>query len=423
MKKHIIFLIIVLIVITSCTASEETTNITPVTLEKLTETIDTITPQESTMIARKFVDGNIPQDTGKEGKYSEDCIPITEEKTEQTERNGVVYLKPNLMIGKGFSGVNSKYELSTHNLSALNVTEEYKEAYYDVSPDGKFLAFFIGGKRTTENNKNGQITITDSNGKSINTIKGSVDWRTGYWLSNDLIAIGTGSYPTVINPFTGEVKPGYDWYLESPGGILTTIRLWEQSGFFNSSANQIFYIQQDGSLILWDLKQKKEIIRIPTLLPQAKPQWSPDYSKIAFAYSGIDNNDFHDEIYVSDMNGEVIQITNLDQYFSKTVIYDMAWSKDGEKIAFIFRDLSVVRPLDQLGIVNIPTKDISNYCNITGAITNKDNLIWSPTHDELLIGRLDAESDTYSTVLLNIENCTASTLVKDLLPVDWVVSP
>ncbi len=423
MKKHIIFLIIVLIVITSCTASEETTNITPVTSEKLTEIIETITPQESTLIATKFVDGNIPQDTGGEGKYSENCIQITEEKTEQTERKGVVYLKPNLMIGKGFSGVNSKYELSTHNLSALNVTEEYKEAYYDVSPDGKYLAFFIGGKRTTENSKNRIITIFDVNGKSIMNIKGSVDWRTGYWLSNDLIAIGTGSYPTVINPFTGEEKPGYDWYFESPGGILTTIRLWEQSGFFNSSVNLIFYIQQDGTLILWDLKQKEEIIRIPTLLPQAKPQWSPDYSRIAFANSGIDNNDFQDEIFVSDMNGEVTQITNLGQYFSDAVIYDLAWSKDGQNIAFLFRDLSVAHPLDQLGIVNIQTKDISNYCNIPGAISNKDNLVWSPTHNELLIGRLDAESDTYSTVLLNIENGTASTLVKDLLPVDWVVSP
>jgi Tol biopolymer transport system component len=316
-------------------------------------------------------------------------------------------------------------DLKTRTLTSIIWPKNTQIGGYTVSPDGKRIAYW----KILYSNEKRQIArsiiIEDANGNILKELSGDVEtWKTFYWLDNQRIVIGMDGQPYVLNPFTGE---GYDlskWYAQSPGG-LKTIPVWDVNGIFDSQLSRLFYIQEDDTLLLWDLKIHQILVRInpnSSFSSDDQPKWAWDDSEIVLGRaSGAENQG--EELFSVSRDGKINQLTELSKEYHQVAILKFNWSPNGQNIAFFFRDKSKENNVSQFAVLNRKTLKIINFCNLSGFMQPNVEPVWSPDGNKLLIGRLEADSKTYKTVLLDLSNETAAILTENRIPAGWMVAP
>lgn len=355
------------------------------------------------------------------------CLDISPALPENADLSGTVFLIREFINGKGYSaGSDVKVNLQTKTVTEITTPKNKSQGGYLVSPNGEQLAYFDFHYGANGNLDALNLIIENMNGKVLAKIPGNVDaWDTFYWLDNRRIVIGAGGQPTVYDPFTGERYGMEQWYAQSPGG-LKTIPVWGVNGVFDSKLERLFYLQEDGTMLLWDLDQKQILTKIDSngkYDPVDQPKWAWDDSQIVLAFTPLDSINSGDELFSVSRSGQITQLTQLGKYYSKVAITKFSWSPDGHLIAFFFIDMSKKNNPEQFAILDLATLRVTNYCNLGGVMNPNVEPVWSPDGTKVLVGRLESDQTTFKTILVDISDEYAAQLAENLVPAGWMVAP
>ena len=294
---------------------------------------------------------------------------------------------------------------------------------FKLSPNGEHLAFWKSNLDADGKSVDLWLVVENADGKVMVEVPGNLQiWDTYYWLDNERVVIGLYGDPYVLNPFTSDDYGLGKWYSQSPGGIKT-IPVWNVNGIFDSQLSRIFYIQEDGTMLLWDLTQKQILTKFTPpgkFDPVGQPKWNRDDSKIFLAFTPFDSKNTGDEFFSITRNGQVTQLTQLWKHYSNVVISNFSLSPDGSRIAFYFSDVNDKDNSEQFAILDLQTHKVINYCNLSGFALTAAEPVWSPDGKMLLIENLEADSKTYNTILVDITKEFAGKLIENLIPVGWM---
>lgn len=328
------------------------------------------------------------------------------------------------MVGKGLTGAPSKLDVATMILMPIQTPENTIQGGYQVSPNHRQVAswksyFDANGKKTSVS-----VIIENNAGIKLAEVPGDIEtWDTFYWLGNERFVIGDYGQPYVLNPFTGGDFTFYDWHPQSPGG-WRIVPVWETNGVFDSQLNRILYMQEDKTMLLWDL-DSEQILFSTSLkgryLPEARPKWAWDDSQVVIGYTATDGVELADELFSISRDGQITQLTELGQYYQEVGISEFSWSPDGERIAFFFKDFSQWDNPWHLAILEVETQELINYCGLAGWMDPPVEPVWSPDGKQLLVGRAEVDQETFSTILVDISRNYAARLADQLVPAGWMV--
>jgi hypothetical protein len=349
-----------------------------------------------------------------------------------------------ILVFDSKDGSGETMNLATGEKRLLNESENEYLDNFVVSPNREFLAFNKGVLDSEgENLVEDWLVIEDAYGKQQNYLPYNSyslyypedgDWRSFYWLNNQQLIIrqfvdlGMDSM-LVLDPFTGTqqelVEEGrIDWIDITAGtGVL-----WDALKIYNSDLTWIVYPgytfdDSKPSIILFDLQTNQIIANYRNFFYSSleRPRWSPDNKEAAFVLSNYPSPWKH-EIAIIKLDGQVNQLTFLSEIFEQVNILRFNWSPDGQKIAFWLMDTSANLPPHELAIVNINTREVTNYC-ISGVGSNPP--IWSPDGHQLLVASRNPIPDDYSprVVLIDLVRGYAYQIAEGVVPAGWMVSP
>jgi hypothetical protein len=358
------------------------------------------------------------------------CLDISPALPENADLSGKLILFREFINGKGFTANGDAImDLQTRTLTPI----EEGVVSISVSPDRERLAYFYAHHGADGKRDAVTLIIKNMDGKVLAKVPGDVDnWDGFYWLDNKRVVITLYNQPLVLNPFTREHYDLSKWYAQSPGG-LKTIPVWEVNGVFDAQLSRLFYLQEDDTMLLWDLKSRKILAKLtPTITygpkgtttyrPADQPKWLWDDSQIILSYSPSDTPNPSDEFYGVTREGQINQLTHLSKYYPKVAIENFSLSPDGRLVAFFFTDLSNKNNLEQLAILDLATAKVTNYCNPSGSTLIARRPVWSPDGQKLLIEGIESDQSV-KTILVDIANEYAAPLVENLVPIDWMKAP
>lgn len=305
-----------------------------------------------------------------------------------------------------------------------------------VSPDGKWLAYRI----YSTNNKDANLVISNVTNEQHLSIPWENEW---YWIDSWLdenrllIGIGADSF-LVLDPFTNErllLNP------ELPN-------IFKAQGFsglhgrgYNRDLDRVVYVQGDSLFleplhyVLWDINQQRSLASFEVVIEvSTTPRWSPNSDKFAIALSLNMENPQENwpayELYSISREGQVIQITNLTDFYPWVYIEDYSWSPDGRFIAFWFSVWSEQMDGYGLGserylaIVDTETGAVKKYC-IRGNPGDDGKVsppMWSPSGKQLVVESLSSK-DHSRVVLIDLESQQSIQIGEDMEPIGWMVTP
>jgi len=231
----------------------------------------------------------------------------------------------------------------------------------------------------------------------------------------------------ILNPFTGErqiLEPDIP-DLEPP----IEIPWWNGwSGLvYDPTLRYASYLGEAG-FTLRDLENERTIASAPFDV-YSRPYWSPDGERFAVADS-LDHDRSAYEIFTMDLNGDVLQLSNLAAYHTSNYVSGLSWSPGGRYLAFwlsswdedtFYND--VINPA-ALAVLDTISGKITNYC-IQGDTREFPTPLWSPDGSQIVIvvdPRSDAVDDDY-VVLIDLRLGLAVQIAENMIPVGWLSSP
>lgn len=341
-----------------------------------------------------------------------------------------------LAIKKFVEGVNSfLFDLQTKSTIDLGKTVRTS---LPVSPDGRKVAFSDLDRKA--------LFISDVGGKQIKTIPDPELLLTPtYWLDNDHLAIDKVR-PTdvhtpplldalvIFNLETGEMKeflPDYPNFYDISGEVQW--RSWSRLEV-NPALTYLVYpaLEYGSPTILWDLLNSREVARVYWGAIDSTPQWAPDgthfVTSAPIRYTPTSNDTFvnvqdnlpyvggHELLDIS-QTGEIKRLTFLTtQYPAEVLRY--VWSPDGQFIAFEMEltGASSSNKPRQLGILNVRTGEVTNYC-IEGIFVQP---VWSLDGKQLAIN-VSPGGLKHLVFILDIERGIAMQVAEDAVVEGWML--
>ena len=303
-----------------------------------------------------------------------------------------------------------------------------------VSPNRKWLFYW---RSDGPPSGNANFLLSNSTGESLKTFPASFTpqyLHVHEWLNDNsvrLLGMLTSDQLAVVllDPFTEKVTP-----LENKFDGLQPPRIkfngWNENGspnqeyldwgvdpFFDviirllNGANVAyspdttlaFYPHKDGSAVLYDVSNKKELAHV--VLPNwgELPKWSPDgkYISVIATPPNTSQDAAKKDFYLISRDGKQIQrLTYLAEQLDRVSIKEYTWSPDSTRIAFW---LNTNFPLAkdeivpyELAIVDVKSGAVTNYCmsyqnhNATPEeLASRAGVfiepIWSPDGRQLLV--------------------------------------
>ncbi len=256
-----------------------------------------------------------------------------------------------------------------------------------VDPEGQWLAYYAW-----ENEKQLEVfnSLTD---EPINR-SWKAEWQNGlglHWFDNQWLSVPSAQHPpgslTLYNPFTDEEK-----HLAPDLPDLHNVQassVWRDFTVYNKLLSHVLYVsvtaEEGRMLVLYNLEDRQPIWKISHLNSFRFPaKWNPDSTRLAVAGEMGNPDDDNFEIFLVDLEGDSVQVTNFGQTYVAASINSLSWSPDGRYLAFwlqehiSFEDTTPFR----LHILNTETGKTVNTCLIGGV---GGPLIWSPDSQQLAL--------------------------------------
>lgn len=389
---------------------------------ELTETEQVISTSTSSYTTTPLPVTETPQPTATSTippkvKFHEHCLEILPEVPNKAELTGQAILKSSTEYSV------SILDFSLGSQFPFPIPANHWVGGFDVSPDRQKLSYVKSRINDRRETLEQWLVIQDTAGNVLvekhypaNTLE------TMYWLDNERLVLGFFAEPHILNPFTGWDYSLSDWYAQSPGGATLDRMIWDVWGVFDSQLSRLLYLQDDETLLLWDVDNQRVLAtldpRIPSYLPMDMPKWSLDNAQIVFAFPAENASEKNqEELFSLSREGQLTQLTHLTDYFQIVEIGNFEWSPDNRYIAFMFTGQDMV---EQLAVYDFATGEVRSYCNLSGITGFNTKPIWSPSGDQFMFMRLEADQESYSTILVDITRDYAALLAEDYVPAAWM---
>ena len=217
------------------------------------------------------------------------------------------------------SNSSKKIDVKVNTNSTTNKNQSYNVSgnitYFDVSPDGKKMAFVSRGK----------LFVSDANGKFVKEISTNNLEAVGEvkWLKDNTSLLYSESYKGYYNWFTIDVT-----YMSNKKQI-TKSDMNNRQITFNKEMTKGVYLRGRNEIYILDLKTFKSELAVKDELwgfYNANPYFSPDGKYIVYnAY-----RDFEADIFVyNTASKKTMNLTN-----TKVSEFGPLWSEDGKYIYF-----------------------------------------------------------------------------------------
>lgn len=368
------------------------------------------------------------------------CLDILPTLPPNLKSEGILVLKAE------FSTDTFLMDLATGQTNKLSQAGEYFPDLF-VSPNHEWMAY-IDWKNPISDNI---WYVTNGGGQVYTIVPDSYLWYLIGWLNNQQLVVRLSTYlptfepssmlsldmtevPTllILNPFTGKrqiLEPDFP-DLAPWGGEIPWWEGW--SGLvYDPTLRYAAYSGEDG-LTLRDLESSHTIVSLLFDI-YSQPYWSPGGDRFAVADSFYyDKSEY--EIFTMDLNGEVLQLSNLAAYHTSNYISGLSWSPAGRNLAFwlsawdeevgyIFYN-EMINPPAALAVLDTTSGKIIDYC-IQGDTLEFRTPIWSPDGSQIVIV-VDPSTDSVDddrVILIDLELGLAAQIAENLIPVGWLRIP
>ena len=200
---------------------------------------------------------------------------------------------------------------------------------------------------------------------------------------------------------------------------------------YSPDFNYVAYYTGSNAIMLYDIRQKEVLL---TLYPEwdfvplwgyGPPRWASN-SKNFFIDMNTNLNLFakgiwSEEIFRVSITEEQERLTYLADQYPEVAIESLMVSPDDKKIAFwISTDTS--NPNLTLAILEIATKRTKILDGITFNVADTfmpPSPIWAPDSNQLMVNIRD-EATRFTTILIDLEENSATELAWDTKPIGWL---
>ena len=445
--KTFLFNLVCILLLTGCGLqwrSTQTSYTSITTPRPLTTVIPTITASSTTVpLIPTLRPTTTPIDSAKKAtstQYSgfptplpgsdviQRCVMVNDPAIVNTELNGT------LVLGNGLPDV-KPYLLDLENNKRINYPFSIENPklwldYAAVSPDGQWLAYIEWFKESNIS----RLHLMSADLQEQPYLDLPTDWgRIIYWLDDQRLLISTsqilpeGASPTgkmmILYPFLRK------WEILSPDlpiQINTDPMPWyywpdNPIVIYNPSLTRALYLALGGFYLI-DSQSLNIINHIRTQNYLSRPRWSPEGDNLAMVIDPFQLPKDISEIYLFDLDGHSIPITNIADAFGNNneVIESFNWSSDGTKIAFTyyvsdFKD-------EHIAVVDVITGQTVDYCLPSIGLLPP---IWSPDGNKIAFasGSSTDQDRTWKTIIVDIVNEYAVQVADTMLPLGWMESP
>lgn len=317
------------------------------------------------------------------------------------------------------------------NLSTGNKISLSRSFLETVSPDGKLLAY---ADLDTD-----LIVIADNSGKKIRTLPDPEDRLSPtYWLDNQRLMIehrlGEPDAPFIVDSWiildvlTGKMQ---EWPPDYPNlDTFYNLNGWGGTPRFlvNPQLSHVVYQAREGvkwQLIMWDIKAKKEISKLPGIYYGDIPWWSPDGTQILIGLNPQtaikDGLPYIDggELFTIDTDGKFKRLTYLTTtHFALERFF--IWSPNGKAIAFMLqispdnKNISDVMP--ELSVLNMRTEQVMDLCLPGGGIS------WSLDGKYILINSWNEQNRINEVFIVDLEKKLAWKIAENAEGRGWMIA-
>lgn len=435
-KSYIPTMLFVLLLV-ACVPTTKTPDIeqNEITTQSVTSIATNIPPQQTLSVPTPT--------TLYESAANEKCFEIADKAPLGKIGYGIAVFE-NFKIEEDGFGMKSSFLLDMETREIVNVKEAH-EGFVDafVSPDGTMLsAEYLKLEREGGHTKRlkDDLVIMTADGMIQKRLPWEVGWVSGaVWLDDQHVVINiAGLTPEesraekpnsllVLNPFTGErqiLTPDFPnmnmeyplpWWGEPWGHSMSV---------YNKFLSHAVYLGDDGNTyILWDIKQKKEIMRFVHFnnTIDEQPRWSPDGTKfIASGYFGDMSRwpQPPDGLYLIDLSGNVSMLMSVK---NNSLVRGHFWSPSGRYIA-LFMHVDQAEWPKRLMVLDTQALEVIDTCVVTQSSDDYDMPIWSPDETQILL--YDQTNPEHAKVILvDLVKQIAFPIAEDMEPRGWMKSP
>ena len=295
----------------------------------------------------------------------------------------------------------------TSDTSSLISEENQSVDDYIVSPDATQVAYI-----TQEDSESSQLWLVDLKTDARKIITDCVEaicsgmvWSPdGSRIIYEHMSIDGNGLPTLwwVDLDTAEAQPVFQ-----DSNLPGSNPRWSPNGEWLS------YATPEG-IRLYNLDNGETRV-IPNILGAAA-MWAPNSKSILLRDVVIKHDQFVTQLFVYGMESEVLVNISPSEGFENTLA---AWSPDGESIAVVRRDLSIIRG-DQIWVMNADGSDARALTNDTDALHGSLN--WSPDGKYVLYELYALDNFPFSSRLqvLDVDSGDVNDLGIDGFNPKWV---
>ena len=295
---------------------------------------------------------------------------------------------------------------------------------WSFSPDEKWVIYYPGVREDGTLDED-IIPILSSDGKEVLTFEkaiGSFDWLDNNHLKITNLIEGTDLLSVVVfNPFSGEQR-----MVPVDLPEIYPYKSMASKQAYDSTASFVVYpysTEDSFGYRLWDVYQHQILASVESLLPLYTPKWSPDGSRIIIPGIsqplGEDPSDTGLELFMLDLQGSVIQLTDLESLHVNMSIKELGpWSPDGRYFAFWFKpdDESL-----ELALIDVDNKKMVNLCVRGSDSTGPEPPVWSP--DSKQISGMRRQDGLSSAFVVDVSDMKIYEIGENIEPFFWLKAP
>ncbi len=306
---------------------------------------------------------------------------------------------------------------------------------FSLSPDGKWLAYDLYAEDSVS------LVVEPSSNILTNSSQGRIVWnpnqptRLEGWLSNEAAVLITYKDPdkfgsTLIrNPFNGQQ---HEFFLEEmpdslnyqPG--MSGSYLFAHSNLMpDPTLKRVVYpavINNNFTAMLWDVENRKVLTSLRLYLDQwfNDPLWSLDGND--FILMGIDDTEQVEWFQVTS-DGVINQLTHFGKFLNDVKFEKPSRSWDGRYLTFqlIYNSGKNTKYL----ILDLKSQSLDGFC-IDSVIDQGGSLqspVWSPDSRYVAITDGVNTENSWSVILVDLEEREAFQIGEDVDATGWIVKP